>query len=110
MRQVKTPSRVLRVRLTERPDRGIVLLLLLSQQGIQFVGQFVQAQIGLIGIDVLGSVLLHILENFVSLGHGHAGYAGRHDANQGEGDYIYISHDESRDHLRGTGWQGMTVI
>ena len=32
------------------------------------------------------------------------------DANEGEDDQISISYDESRDHLRGTGWQGMTVI
>jgi hypothetical protein len=32
------------------------------------------------------------------------------DANEGEDDQIGISYDESRDHLCGTGWQGMTVI
>ena len=31
------------------------------------------------------------------------------DANEGEDDQI-ISYDERRDHLRGTCWQGMTVI
>jgi hypothetical protein len=32
------------------------------------------------------------------------------DAHEGEDDHISISYDESRDHLHGTVWRGMTVI
>jgi hypothetical protein len=32
------------------------------------------------------------------------------DADEGEDDQISVSYDENRDHLRGTRWQGMTVI
>ena len=32
------------------------------------------------------------------------------DANEGEDDQISIGYDERRNHLRGTGWQDVTVI